>query len=80
MFYFIWLADEISDLNDRIIGLQQVKDAEKHMYERQLQQLRTEYKETKDQLIAENMVLGNYLFHNHLHPLTMYVCLRLWMV
>jgi hypothetical protein len=52
------VVDEIADLNDRIIGLQQVKDAEKTMYERQLQQLRTEYKETKDQLIADNMVLG----------------------
>jgi hypothetical protein len=35
-----------------------VKDAEKTMYERQLQLLRTEYKETKDQLIADNMILG----------------------
>jgi len=59
----LWDAvDEIADLNDRIIGLQQVKDSEKTMFERQLQQLRNEYKETKDQLIASNIVLGNCLF------------------
>ncbi|XP_074654771.1 cilia- and flagella-associated protein 157-like [Tubulanus polymorphus] len=54
-------GDEIADLNDRLIGLQQAKDAEKEMYEQQLQQLRTEFQETKDQLTSENMILGGKL-------------------
>jgi hypothetical protein len=57
VFFFI-SGDEIADLNDRLIGLQQAKDAEKEMYESQLQQLRTEFQETKDQLTSENMILG----------------------
>ena len=51
-------GDEIDDLNDRLIGIQQAKDAEKEHYEQQLQQLRTEFQETKDQLTSENMLLG----------------------
>lgn len=51
-------GDEIADLNDRLIGLQQAKDTEKESYEQQLQQLRTEFQETKDQLTSENMILG----------------------
>ncbi|XP_064648997.1 cilia- and flagella-associated protein 157-like [Lineus longissimus] len=54
-------GDEIADLNDRLIGLQQAKDAEKETYESQLQQLRTEFQETKDQLTSENMILGGKL-------------------
>ena len=49
--------DEIADLNDRITGLQQAKDAEKEAYEGQLQQLRNELQETKDFLTSENLVL-----------------------
>lgn len=45
-------------MKDRLIGLQQAKDVEKEWYERQLQQLGTEYKETKDQLISENIIIG----------------------
>ena len=46
-------------MNDRLIVLQQTKDAEKDAYEEQLQTLRTEFQETKDQLTSENMILGN---------------------
>ena len=54
-------ADENADFQDRIIGLQQAKDAEKDHYEVQLTTLRTEMQETKDQLSSENMVLGGKL-------------------
>ncbi|XP_015753145.1 PREDICTED: uncharacterized protein C9orf117 homolog [Acropora digitifera] len=54
-------ADEIADLQDRLIGLQQAKDAEKDQYEVQLATLRTEMQEIKDQLTSENMVLGGKL-------------------
>lgn len=53
--------DEIADLNDRLVGLQQMKDAEKDAYEQQLAQLRTEFQETKDQLTSENMILSGKL-------------------
>jgi len=49
---------EISDLNDRLTGLQQTKDQDREMFEQQLQQLRNEYEETKDRLMSENMILG----------------------
>ena len=54
--------DEIADLNDRLVGLQQMKDAEKDAYEQQLAQLRTEFQETKDQLTSENMILSKFFF------------------
>lgn len=54
-------ADEIADLQDRLIGLQQAKDAEKDQFEVQLATLRTEMQEIKDQLTSENMVLGGKL-------------------
>ncbi|XP_067662711.1 cilia- and flagella-associated protein 157-like [Haliotis asinina] len=54
-------SDELADLNDRFIGLQQAKDAEKETYENQLQSLRNEYQEMKDQLTSENMILGGKL-------------------
>jgi len=54
-------GDEIADLKDRLIGLQQAKDSEKEAYEQQLQHLRTEFQETKDQLTSENMILGGKL-------------------
>ena len=54
-------ADEIADLQDRLIGLQQAKDGEKDQYEVQLATLRTEMQEIKDQLTSENMVLGGKL-------------------
>ena len=49
---------EISDLNDRLFGLQQTKDQDREMFEQQLQQLRNEYDETKEQLMSENMMLS----------------------
>ena len=51
-------ADDIADLNDRLIGLQQAKDAEKEHYEAEIQKLRNEFQETKDQLTSENMILS----------------------
>ena len=56
------LGDEIADLNDRMLGLQQSKEQEKEHYEAELQKLRTDYQEMKDQLTSENMILGKY-FH-----------------
>jgi len=49
---------EISDLNDRLTGLQHTKDQDRDMFEHQLQQLRNEYEETKDRLMSENMTLS----------------------
>ncbi len=56
-------GDEIADLNDRLIGLQQARESEKEQYESHLQQIRTEFQETKDQLTSENMILGNYMYY-----------------
>jgi len=40
--------------------MEQVRNSEKVSYENELEQLRTEYKETKDQLIADNMMKGEW--------------------
>ncbi|XP_076823875.1 cilia- and flagella-associated protein 157-like [Clavelina lepadiformis] len=53
--------DEISDLHDRLLGLQQAKDAEKESYENQLSHLKREFQEVRDQLTSENMILGGKL-------------------
>ena len=53
-----FLDEEINELNDRLAGLQQIKDHEKDRYEAELQKLRTDYQEMKDQLTSENMILG----------------------
>ena len=55
---FFITADDIADLNDRLIGLQQAKDAEKEQYESEIQKIRNEFQETKDQLTSENMILS----------------------
>uniref|UniRef100_A0A0B6ZCN1 Cilia- and flagella-associated protein 157 n=1 Tax=Arion vulgaris TaxID=1028688 RepID=A0A0B6ZCN1_9EUPU len=54
-------TDEIADLTDRHIGLQQTRDNERETFKKQIQELRTEYQEMKDQLSAENMILGGKL-------------------
>ncbi|KAL5021759.1 hypothetical protein ScPMuIL_000914 [Solemya velum] len=54
-------SDEIADLNDRLIGLQQAKDAEKESYETQLGQMSTEFRDRTDHLQSENMILGGKL-------------------
>jgi len=54
-------TDDIADLNDRLVGLQQAKDAEKEHYEAEIQKLRNEFQETKDQLTSENMILNGKL-------------------
>ena len=55
-------TDEILDLNDRLVGLQQAKDAEKEAFDKQLTDLRTEFQETKDNLTNQNNSLCNYYF------------------
>ena len=52
-------------MNDRLIGLQQAKDAEKEQYESEIQKIRNEFQETKDQLTSENMILSRFI---HLTP------------
>lgn len=47
-------TDEILDLNDRLVGLQQAKDAEKEAFDKQLTDLRNEFQETKDNLTNQN--------------------------
>lgn len=47
-------TDEILDLSDRLVGLQQAKDAEKEAFDKQLTDLRTEFQETKDMLTNQN--------------------------
>lgn len=51
--------DELSDLSERLISLNQSKEAEKETFELQLSQLRQEFQEVKDKLTSENIVLGN---------------------
>lgn len=53
-------VEEITNLREQIIEMEKVRDSEKVSYEDQLEQLRTEYKETKDQLIADNMMKGEW--------------------
>ena len=48
-------------MNDRLIGLQQAKDAEKEQYESEIQKIRNEFQETKDQLTSENMILSRFI-------------------
>jgi len=54
----VFLVDEIADLRERIVNMEEVQSSEKTSYEQQLQQLQDEYKETRDQLIADNMMKG----------------------
>lgn len=53
-------TDEILDLNDRLVGLQQAKDAEKEAFDKQLTDLRTEFQETKDMLTNQNNSLCTF--------------------
>ncbi|XP_041926476.1 cilia- and flagella-associated protein 157 [Alosa sapidissima] len=53
--------DELSDLSERLISLNQAKDAEKETFELQLSQLRQEFQEVKDKLTSENMALAGKL-------------------
>ncbi|XP_037350888.1 cilia- and flagella-associated protein 157 isoform X4 [Talpa occidentalis] len=54
-------VDEITDLNEQLQNLQLAKELEKDAFEAQLAQVRHEFQETKDQLTAENIVLGGKL-------------------
>ena len=61
--------DELSELSERMIGLNQAKEAEKETFELQLSQLRQDFQEVKDKLTSENMALGkNYLCVYQIHP------------
>lgn len=53
-------GDEISELNYELTQLQEARDAEKEMYEGQLEQLKTELNDTKEQLTSENMILSKF--------------------
>ena len=53
-------SDEILDLNDRLIGLQQSKEAEKELSEKQLADLRAESQEQKDSLTNQNNSLCRF--------------------
>jgi hypothetical protein len=61
MNYSLYLGEEIADLNDRLLGLQEAKDAEKDQFEAQLGQIRTDFQEMKDSLTSENMILGKFI-------------------
>ncbi|KAF5928911.1 hypothetical protein HPG69_002685, partial [Diceros bicornis minor] len=54
-------VDEIADLNEQLQSLQVAKEMEKDAFEAQLAQVRHEFQETKDQLTAENIILGGKL-------------------
>ncbi len=54
-------TDDILDLNDRLVGLQQAKDAEKEAFEKQVADLRTEFQEAKDVLTNQNNSLCKQL-------------------
>ena len=54
-------VEEIADLQDRLLGLQQTREAEKESYETQITTLRQEIVETKEQLTSENMILSGKL-------------------
>lgn len=55
------MGDEVADLQEKLISLQQAKDAEKDSYELQITQLKTEAQETKDQLTSEIMLINGKL-------------------
>ena len=55
------MGDEVADLQEKLISLQQAKDAEKDAYELQITQLKTEAQETKDQLTSEIMLINGKL-------------------
>eukprot|EP00062_Callorhinchus_milii_P014970 gi/632964692/ref/XP_007898520.1/ PREDICTED: uncharacterized protein C9orf117 homolog [Callorhinchus milii] len=54
-------ADEIADLNDKLVALDQAKEVEKDAYETQLSHLRHECQDAKDQLTTENIALAGKL-------------------
>ena len=56
--FVLFAVEEIANLRERIIEMEEVRNAEKVSHENQLEQLRTEYEETKDQLVADNMMKG----------------------
>jgi len=61
MVLLLFPVEEITGLRERIVNLEQERDSEKASYEQQLEQLRSEYKTNKDQLIADNKAKGEHL-------------------
>lgn len=53
--------DRIQDLEERVIGVKQAKEAEKDKYEVQLTTARSDFQEMRDMLTAENMALKGRL-------------------
>lgn len=58
--FVLFVVDEITNLRERLIEMEEMRNSEKVSYENQLEQLRAEYKETKDQLVADNMMKGKF--------------------
>lgn len=54
-------SDEIADLQEKIITINQTKEMDKDRYELEIETLKTQMQEVKDQLTSENMVLGGKL-------------------
>ena len=51
----------VQDLEEKIIGMKQAKEAEKDKYEVQLTTVRSDFQEMRDMLTAENMALKGRL-------------------
>ena len=56
-------VDEVADLSDRLIGLQQAKDAEKEAFDKQMTDMRTEYQEMKEVYANQNNALSNSIYN-----------------
>ncbi|CAF3382487.1 unnamed protein product [Rotaria sp. Silwood2] len=54
--------EQVFDLNDRLIGLQQAKDYEKDLYEKNLQNFKEKHRLEIEKLENENMLLSNLIF------------------
>lgn len=56
--------EQVFDLNDRLIGLQQAKDNEKDLYEKELHNLKQQHQLEIQKLENENMMLSNIIMYN----------------
>ncbi|XP_022239990.1 cilia- and flagella-associated protein 157-like [Limulus polyphemus] len=54
-------AVEVTELQDRLIGLQQAHDSEKESYEKKISEMETDFKKTNENLTAENLTLSSKL-------------------
>ncbi|XP_062307637.1 cilia- and flagella-associated protein 157 [Osmerus eperlanus] len=53
--------EKVKEVTERLVSLQQAKDAERDAFEMQLAQIRLESQENKDKLTSKNMVLASKL-------------------